>query len=58
MLKKHRYVIITLLLLIIGGTSAFAIDNYLGIWWFAVEIFIFLAVIVYVIAKDRNGHEF
>ena len=53
MLKKHRFIIITLLLVIIGGTSAIAIDEYLGVW-LAVEIFIFLVVMVYVIAKDHE----
>lgn len=55
MLKKHRYIIIPLLLVIVGGTSAIAIDEYLGVW-LAIEIFIFLVVMVYVIAKDHDAH--
>lgn len=55
MLKKHRYIIIPLLLIIVGGTSAIAIDEYFGVW-LAIEIFIFLVVMVYVIAKDHDVH--
>ncbi len=54
MLKKYRYITIPLLLVIVGATSAIAIDEYLGVW-LAIEIFIFLAVMVYVIAKDRSA---
>lgn len=55
MFKKYRYITIPLLLVIAGGTSAIAIDEFLGVW-LAVEIFIFLVVMVYVIAKDHATH--